>query len=690
MSTPPVAKKDPHETEIHGRILKDNYFWLRNKDTEDVLEYLRAENEYTVEMMKHTEELQQQLFEEMKSRIKEDDESAPIKYGDHYYYYREIEGKNYKVHCRKEGSLEASEEIILDENELAEGQEYLNIGTLRISSNQRLLAYTADFSGDETYEAHVVSIDTGKVIDRIEGVGSQLEWAENDSAFFYTELDDIHREYAVSRHEIGTERAEDVQIIEEDDKRFMVKLEKAADDSRLFIYLMNMTSETIELQYLDLRPEKQDLIVLFPRNDGTEFFVEHHEGYFYFLTNYEEETTFRFMRTPVDSFDTANWEPVLERDFEARQPQLVTFRNHLAILARSDGHPTLTVYDIASGEVHDVELPGNVYEILLSLSWTSDVFYFGNPEYDTELLRFYFSSLVTPKTTYDYNMNTHKLHSKKVEEIAGFDPSQYTTKREHATAPDGSLIPISLAYRKDVPLDGSAALLLYGYGSYGYPRDPGFDQKRLSLFERGIIFGIAHIRGGGEFGKRWYHQGKLRHKMKTFTDFIACAEHLIAEEYTTNGKLCAWGGSAGGLLMGSIANLRPDLFGCIVASVPFVDLINTMLDDTIPLTTFEYTEWGDPRIQEQFEWMLEYSPYDNVEAQDYPPILITAGYNDPRVHYWEPAKWTAKLRDKKTDSNPLLLKTKMETGHFSSSGRYDYMKDYAFNYAFIIDTLGIS
>ncbi len=690
MPKPPVAKKKSHETKIHGKTFEDDYFWLRKKDTEDVLDYLRAENEYTVEMMKHTEDLEQQLFEEMKARIKEDDKSAPIKYGGYYYYYKEIQGKNYKIHCRKKGSLEAPEEVILDENELAEEQEYLNIGTLRISRNQKLLAYTADFSGNETYEAHVLSIDTRETIDKIEDVGSQLEWAEDDRSFFYTELDDIHREYAVSHHIIDTDRAKDTRILEEDNKRFMVRLSKAANQSFLFIYLTNMTSETTEVQYLDLHSDKPDLTILFPRNTGTEFLVEHHNEYFYFLTNYEAETTFRLMRTPSNSFDTASWESITERNFEVRQPQLFAFRDHLAILARRDGYPLLSIYDFASEEIHDVELPRTLYGVSFAPSGTSDVFYLRNPEYETEILRFYYSSPVTPKTTYDYNMNTHELNSKKVDEISGFDSSLYTTERTYATASDGTEIPISLAYRKDVPLDGSAPLLLSGYGSYGNSFDPRFDHKRLCLLERGMIFAIAHIRGGGEFGKKWYHQGKLQYKMNTFTDFVACAEHLIAEEYTTRDRLCAWGGSAGGLLMGNIANQRPDLFGCIVASVPFVDLINTMLDDTIPLTTFEYTEWGDPRIEEQFEWMLKYSPYDNVAEQEYPPILITAGYNDPRVHYWEPAKWTAKLRDKKTDSNPLLLKTKMETGHFSSSGRYNYMKDYAFNYAFILDTLGLT
>ncbi len=690
MPTPPAAKKEPHETEIHNRVLKDDYFWLRNKDSEDVLEYLSAENEYTLKMMRGTEELQQELFEEMKARIREDDQSAPIRYGDYYYYYRQIRGKNYKVHCRKEGSLEAPEQVILDENALAESQKYLNIGSLKISNDQTLLAYTVDFSGDETYEAHVVSLLTGEIVDRLDRIGAQLEWAEDDSALFYTELDDIHRDYAVSRHLLRTEQEQDGRIFEEDDTRFSVRLRKAADETYLFIYSVNFPSETVEVRYLDLEDDKQKLFTLFSRKLESEFVVEHHEGSFYFLTDHEDAISFRLMKTSVESVGEDSWQSVRERMFVARMPELVVFREHLVILSRSEGYASLTVHNLSSGDAHDIQLQEDIYDISLSLARFSQVFYFGNPEYDTETLRFYFSSLVTPQTSYDYNMVTRELETKKVHEIRGFDPSQYTAERRYASASDGSKIPISLAYRKDTPLDGSSALLLYGYGSYGYGMDPSFDHKRLSLLERGMIFAIAHIRGGGEFGKRWYHQGKLQHKMNTFTDFITCAEYLISEGYTRSDRLCVWGGSAGGLLMGAITNIRPDLFGCVVASVPFVDVINTMLDDTIPLTTFEYTEWGDPRIEEQFEWMMCYSPYDNVERKDYPPILITAGYNDPRVQYWEPAKWTARLRRMKTDRNRLLLKTKMEIGHFSSSGRYDYMKDYAFNYAFILDTLGLN
>ncbi|TFG09771.1 S9 family peptidase [Candidatus Thorarchaeota archaeon] len=689
MPQPPAARKEPHETEIHGIVLKDDYFWLRNKDSQDVLEYLQAENEYTVQMMRETEKLQEQLFEEMKSRIREDDQSTPIRYGDFYYYYREMKGKNYKVHCRKKGSLEAPEEVILDENVLAEGQKYLGIGSLRISNDQTLLAYTADFSGDETYEAHIVSLLTGGTVDRIEKTGARLEWAGDDSALFYTELDDIHRDYAVSRHVLRTEQGEDKRIFKEDDTRFEVQMRRSADGRYLFVYSENSPSETIEVRYLDLEEEEQTLSMLFSRDMGSEFLVEHHDESFYFLTDHKTHTRFRLMRTPIGHLEEDGWQHVTERRFETRIPGLVVFRDHLVVLSRSEGYGILTVHDLSSGEEHDIQFPEDIYDIRLSLGRFSHVFYFGNPEYDTETLRFYFSSPITPQTSYDYNMATRELQLKKRDEIKDYDPSQYTTERKHARAADGTRIPISMAYRRNTKLDGSSPLLLYGYGSYGYPVDPSFDHKLLSLLDRGMIFTIAHIRGGGEFGKRWYHQGKLQHKMNTFTDFIACAEYLIRENYTTSDRLCAWGGSAGGLLMGAIVNLRPDLFRCVVASVPFVDVINTMLDDTIPLTTFEYSEWGDPRIEEQFEWMLEYSPYDNVEMKEYPPILITAGYNDPRVQYWEPAKWTARLRRRKTDSNRLLLKTKMETGHFSSSGRYDYMKDYAFNYAYVLDTLGL-
>ncbi len=441
MPQPPVAKKEPRETEIHGIVLKDDYFWLRNKHSEDVLEYLQAENEYTVQMVRDTEKLQEQLFGEMKSRIREDDESAPIRYGDYYYYYRQVKGKNYRIHCRKRGSLEAQEEVILDENALAEDRKYFNIGSLRISNDHTLLAYTADFSGGETYEAHVVSLLTGEIVDRVENIGARLEWTGDDSALFYTELDDIHRDYTVSCHILRTEQGEDKRIFKEDDTHFVVQMKRSADGRYLFVYSVNSASETVEVRYLDLEEEEPALSMLFSRDIGSEFLVEHHDGLFYFLTDHNTSTTFRLLRTPIDHLKEDAWRPVTERRFETRRPQLVVFRGHLVVLSRSEGLGTMTVHDLSSGEEHDIELPEDIYSISFTLGRFSQVFYFGNPEYNTENLRFYFSSPITPRTSYDYNMAARELQLKKRDEIKGFDPSKYTTKKEHAIAPDGTRIP---------------------------------------------------------------------------------------------------------------------------------------------------------------------------------------------------------------------------------------------------------
>ncbi len=679
MTSPPIAKKEPRTFELHGRTFTDDYYWLREKDTSAVIEYLEAENFYTKEMTKHTETLQEFLFQEMKGRIKETDESVPMRYGDYYYYSRTEEGKNYRIHCRKYKSLDAQEEIVLDENALAEGRKYMSVGTWKISPDQSKMAYSVDFTGGETYETRIVDLMSGETLDTITGVGGQIQWALTNDAIFYTELDDIHRPYAVLFHRLGTSQSDDIRIYEEKDTTFLLGMSKSKDKKYLFITISASSSETNEIRYIDLSEPSLDLEVFFPRTRGIEFNIDHHSGYFYFLTSADGAINFKLMRTPVSKVAPEHWDEIIPHDPDVRLNSVEAYQNFLVIQKRQGGYANLMVYDLSNGELHDVKFPEDIYGIRP----------IGHYEFESDIYRFVFSSPVTPQTTYDYNMATRELELKKVEEIKNYDPSQFITERRYATAPDGTKIPISLAYKSGTKMDGSNPLLLYGYGSYGYPMDPHFDFKRLSLIERGIIFAIAHIRGGGEYGKPWYHEGKLAKKMNTFTDFIACAEYLIEQKFTSSNRLAIYGGSAGGLLMGAVTNMRPDLFKCVVASVPFVDVINTMLDESIPLTTFEFNEWGNPKVEEQFSWMIEYSPYDNVEAKDYPAILVTAGYNDPRVQYWEPAKWTAKLRALKTDNNLLLLKTKMETGHFSASGRYDYMKDFAFIYAFILDTLDL-
>ncbi|MFW9834719.1 MAG: S9 family peptidase [Candidatus Thorarchaeota archaeon] len=681
MTKPPVAMIVPHEYEIHGVRIKDNYYWLRNKGKNDVIQYLEAENKYSNAVMAHTKDFQKKLFEEMKSRIKETDESVPMRIGDYYYYHRTEEGKNYNIHCRKFNSLDAQEEIILDINSIAEGKKFTRVAAIKISPDHTMMAYSVDFTGGETYDIRVVKLETGEIIDTITNVTgwSGPEWNNSNSGIFYAELDDIHRPYTLVYHELGTNQSDDKRLFEETDKSYSVKISKSKDKHYLFLDTSFSTEETTEIHILNLQQEELELQLFFPRTKGIELSIDHHGDYFYILTNDEGAINSKLMRAPETDFARSNWELLIDHDLDVRLSSHMSFQNYLVIAKREGGYENYMIYDTTTGEKHDIAQPEEIYGLELVT----------NPVFETDVFRYRFSSLATPASIYDYNMRTRELELKKIDEIKRHEPSDYVTERRYAKVRDGTQVPISIAYKKNTKLDGTAAMYLTAYGSYGIPIDSDFRSIRLSLLERGVIFAIAHVRGGGEYGKPWYYAGKLGKKMNTFTDFIDCAKYLIAENFTSSNRLCAGGGSAGGLLMGAILNLRPDLFHSVYAAVPFVDVITTMLDDSIPLTTFEYREWGNPNIKEEFEWMYEYSPYDRVEAKDYPNILITAGYNDPRVQYWEPAKWTAKLRAMKTDDNILILKTKMESGHSGASGRYDYMKEYAFVYSFILDTLKV-
>lgn len=677
MPEPPVAKKESHVYEIHGLKITDDYFWLRNKDTEDVISYLEAENKYTEEMMTDTTDLQNQIFAEMKGRIKETDESVPMKNGDYYYYHRTVKGKNYRIYCRKYKSLTAPEQIILDGNVLAEGKKFMSLGSLKTSPDHSMMAYSVDFKGRETFDMYIIDLSTGEIKDQIKQIGRQIRWDIDNKALFYSELDDIHREYAISCHKIGTKQSEDKRLIEEPDTSFSINISKSSDKKYLFFDISASASETTEIRYIDLHAKKREMITFFTRKEGVQFDIDHHGEYFYLIINSDNAINFKMMRTKTSSIGKENWEELIAHDIKVRLSALSTFQNYIVVSKRENGYAGITIYNIATGETHDISLPETIY----GLQGVN------NPVFETDIFRFTFSSPVTPNSVFDYDMASRQMELKKVDEIKDFDSSEFVTERRYATASDGTQIPISIAYKKGVTLDGNNPLLLYGYGSYGISMDPHFDSKRLSLIERGLVYAIAHIRGGGEYGKPWYHQGKLAHKMNTFTDIIACAEYLVAENITSKERLGIMGGSAGGLLVGAVVNLRPDLFASVTAAVPFIDVITTMLDDTIPLTTFEYKEWGNPSIKEEFDWMYEYSPYDNIEVKEYPPILITTGYNDLRVQYWEPAKWTAKLRVLKIDDNLLLLKIKMDSGHAGESGRYDAMKEWAFRYVFILKTL---
>lgn len=678
-SDPPVAREEPKIDTMFGRELVDDYYWLRERDNPEVIDYLVAENEYTEAMTQHTKELQEALFKEMKGRIKETDLSVPVKRGDYYYYSRDEEGLQYKIYCRKKGSLDAAEEVILDGNRLAKNKEFMSLGFLEVSPNHKLLAYGVDTLGSERYTLFVKDLATGELLpDVIDSLMGELEWANDNMTVFYTVPDDAWRPFRLYRHTLGDNPANDELLFEEKDDMFWLGIGKSKSQAYLFMEIGSKT--TSEFHFLDAGQPKGRFRVIHPRQRQMEYKVYHHGDHFYIVTN-EHATNFKLMRTLVTQPGKQHWEEVIPHREDVMLTSLDMFRDYMVLYERRDGLRQIRVSDFAAGQSHDIEFPEPVYAA-----------YGGkNPDFESEWLRFTYHSLVTPRSVYDYHMKTRERVLRKQKEVlGGYDPDQYQSERIWARADDGTNIPISLVFRKGMRRNGTHALYLYGYGAYGASWDPYFSSNRLSLLDRGFIFAIAHVRGGGEMGRYWYDDGKLLNKANTFTDFIACADHLISEQYTSTEKLVISGGSAGGLLIGVVLNMRPDLCYIAVADVPFVDVINTMLDESIPLTALEWEEWGNPKEETYFEYMLSYSPYDNVEAKEYPHMLITAGLNDTRVQYWEPAKWTAKLRRLKTDNNRLLLKTNMGAGHGGASGRYDALRELAFEYAFVLNLMGIS
>ena len=670
----PVAKKLERLDTVNNVILKDDYYWLRERESEEVLDYLKAENKYTDAMTEHLKPLQDELYKEMIARINEDDASVPVKEGEYYYYSRMEKGKNYSINCRKKGSLDAVEEIILDENVLAEGKKYFSVGALEMSTDHKLMAYAIDVNGSEQYDIYIKNLETGELLaDEIKQTAGSIVWANNNSTFFYTMLDETRRPYQIHRHDLGTK--EDKLVFEELDGMYFLYPFKGKNDRFIYAYLGSKV--TTEMHFMDANNPDAGFQVIQPRKQGMEYQVANHGDDFYILTN-DNALNFKLMKTSVNKPGMEHWTEVLSHDENVLLSSVETFENHLVLYGRKGGFKHINVTDLRTNKSHDVEFPEPVYTY-----WGS-----ANPEFNNNTIRFTYSSMITPRTVYDYNMDTKILDTKKVYEVkGGFDKSDYVVERVMATAADGTQVPMSVAYKKGIKRDGSNPCYLYAYGSYGSSTEPYFSTIRVSLLDRGFVYAIAHIRGGSEMGRKWYEDGKFLKKKNTFTDFINCAEHLINEKYTSTDKLAIAGGSAGGLLMGAVVNMRPDLFNTVVAHVPFVDVINTMLDETIPLTVVEYEEWGNPNDKTYFDYMLSYSPYDNVEAKAYPNILITAGLNDPRVQYWEPAKWTAKLRTVKTDNNTLLLKTNMGAGHGGASGRYEALKEYAFEYAFVLDKL---
>jgi oligopeptidase B len=671
---PPIAKVVPKEITVHGDTRVDPYFWLRDRKDPDTIAYLEAENQYTGTQMKDTESLQVKLYAEMLGRIKQTDLSVPLKRDDYFYYTRTEEGKQYAIQCRKHGTLDASEQILLDGNVLAEGRKYFRVGNFSVSPNHRLLAYSVDFEGDEAYTIRVKDLVSGELLaDEITNTYYSLEWANDNATFFYTVLDSALRPHKIFRHTLGV--SDDPLVYHETDERFTVALSKTR--SRAYIFIDIASPVTSEVRYLSTDQPDAEFSVLLPRVQDVEYDVTHHGGSFFIRIN-DSAKTFRVVEAPVKDPSKANWVEVIPGREGITVESVTAFEDYLVTEQRDHGLVQIHVRSLRTGAEHAIDFGEPVYFAKVG----------PNAEYATRVLRFNYTSLVTPASVFDYDMETRERRLMKRQDVlGGYDPALYQSERIYATAPDGVQVPISLVYKKGFRRDGSAPMLLYGYGSYGISIDATFASDRLSLLDRGFVYAIAHIRGGGDMGKPWHEDGRMLKKKNTFTDFIACAARLTAEKYTSAERLAIMGGSAGGLLMGAVINLRPELFGAVVAMVPFVDSLNTALDASLPLTVGEYEEFGNPNEKGYYDYMKSYAPYENVAAQAYPTILITAGLNDPRVSYWEPAKWAAKLRALKTDDHLLLLKTNLGSGHFGPSGRYEHLKETALHYAFILHVL---
>ena len=679
---PPIAKVEPKIDTLFGVEMTDNYYWLRDRGNPEVLAYINAENDYTDAVMKHTEGLQEKLFQECKARIKETDLSVPVKDGEYFYYDREEEGKQYEIYCRKRGSLEAPEQILLDVNAVAEGKDFTDIAPFQPSPDHSMLVYGTDDNGSERYTLHFKNLSTDEQLsEQIPNTSGEAAWANDNKTIFYTVPDEAWRPYQLYRHTLGTDPAKDVLVFQEDDEKFWMSISRTRSGEYL---LMETASKvTYEIHYLKADNPQGQLKIIQPREEGLEYTVAHHGNKFYILTN-ENAVNFKVMTASVRNPSKKNWKELIAHDPNIFIETVEMYDDYMVLLEREDGLRTIRVTDLASNKSHNVAFPEAVYSYRFKIA--------ENPDFRTDRLRLTYQSYVTPKTIYDYNMATHSLELLKRTEVpGGFDPDNYVTERVFATAADGTQIPVSMVYKKGLVKDGSNPLMLYGYGSYGDSMDPWFSVSRPSLLDRGFIYALAHVRGGGEMGRPWYDNGKLLKKKNTFTDFIDCAKYLCEQKYTTAEKTAAVGYSAGGLLTGAVVNMAPEQFGAAIVGVPFVDVMNTMLDASIPLTVVEYDEWGNPNEEEYFHYMLSYSPYDNIAKKDYPHILIESSLNDTRVQYWEGTKYTAKLRALNPEhENRILLLTNMGAGHGGSSGRYDYLRETAFEYAFVLDCMGIT
>jgi oligopeptidase B len=677
-AVPPKAPEKPHKTTIAGHVANDPFFWLRDKKNPEVMKYLEAENRYADAVLKHTEKLQDELYREMRSRIKEDDLSVPQKIDDYYYYTRMETGRQYAIHCRKKGNLDAKEEVILDENELAKGHKFFHIGVFQPSPDHKLLAYSTDTDGSETYVVRIKNLETGDLLpEQIKNSFESFAWANDNRTFFYDQLDAAKRPFKVFRHTLGTDVANDPTVYEEKDERFHLEIAKSR--SRTFIFIKSESELSSEVRYLSANEPEKDAVILRPRESHLLYRVDHHDDRFFIVTN-EDAKNFKVVTTPIASPAKENWRDFIPYDPAVKIDEVDAFENHLVISERRNGLPTIVVYDLSSGESHDITFDEPAYDVGVT----------PNPEFKTNLVRVHYSSFITPTSIIDYDMVARQKELKKETPVlGGYNRTRYVSERLLAKADDGVEVPISLFYRKDTPRNGTAPLMLLGYGAYGISFQVNFNANYLSLVDRGFVVAIAHIRGGGEMGRSWYEDGKLLKKKNTFSDFVRCAEFLVQEKYAAPKRIAIWSASAGGLLMGNAMNLRPDLFTAVIAEVPFVDLLNTMSDPSLPLTVTEYEEWGNPQDPKYYDYMASYSPYDTVAEKKYPNLLVTAGLNDPRVSYWEPAKWIAKQRTLKNQDRVLLLKTYMGAGHGGDSGRFNRLKEVAMEFAFAIDTLHV-
>jgi oligopeptidase B len=687
---PPLARKKPQTTVVHDHKLTDNYGWLRADNWQDVLkdpsclardirDHLEAENAYTKAVLKKTKDLQTTLYNEMKGRIKEDDSSVPSPDGPYDYYSRVIEGKQYPLFCRrprdrKKTAVEA-EQIYLDGNQQAEGHAYHQIHAVSHSPDHKMLAWSYDTQGSGYCSLVIEEFETGKRLDSvIENTGGGIYWSADARFLFYGKYDDHNRIRWIYRHRLGTDVEQDVMVYEEMDTGFFISLDET--QSRRFILINAHDHQTSEVRLIDANAPENPPILITERENEHEYSVEHDGDRLIIHTNCQGAEDFKVMETPLTDLERENWRDLIPHRRGRLILDVISFKNHLVRLERENALPRIVITTLKDQAEHIISFDEEAYSLGMSPGY----------EYDTNIIRFTYSSPTTPSQVFDYDMKTRQRILRKTQEVpSGHNPKDYITRRVMAPAHDGELIPVTLLYRASTKIDGAAPLLLYGYGSYGISIPAAFSTNRLSLVDRGFVYAIAHIRGGEEKGRNWYLNGKRRNKKNTFRDFISSAEYLINENFTSKGRIIAQGGSAGGMLMGVAANWAGDLFGGIIAEVPFVDVLNTMLDDSLPLTPPEWLEWGNPiKNREEFDYIASYSPYDNIEAQNYPPLLVLSGIADSAVTYWEPAKWVAKLRDMKTDDHPLLLKLNMEAGHGGASGRFDYLKEVAVAQAFAL------